>query len=323
MITEDIQVIEGLVEIPLVSIVMATYNRALTIGRAVNSVLGQSYKNIELIIIDDGSTDNTIEILNNYTDPKIRLYRHETNKGVTAAKNSGLNQIKGEWFTILDSDDEATPDAIESLMAVPLYKDKSVTAVSCNCWDTTNKRFSGSILNKDQYVELSLLMSASKEEYWGITKTTLLSNERFNEKLRGMESTLWFKINEKAKRYYIHKALRIYHTEGSDRIMKSKYDFDKEVQIYENLIDELHFLSIKKKYKPLAYNYICKTGLTVMRASGRKDIATRYYQLLDASQKNAIINLTYKYKIVALIMKYFIKVKFFIRPYLNRLLHRQ
>lgn len=204
MVTEDMQIIEGLVEIPLVSIVMATYNRALTIGRAVNSVLGQSYKNIELIIIDDGSTDNTIEILNNYNDPKIRLYRHETNKGVTAAKNSGLDQIKGQWFTILDSDDEATPDAIETLMAVPLKMDKSVTAVSCNCWDTTKKRFSGTTLNKDQYVEMSLLMSAFREEYWGITKTDLLAGERFNEKLRGIESALWYKVNERAKRYYIH-----------------------------------------------------------------------------------------------------------------------
>src|SRR5687768_435385 len=103
-------------EYPLVSIVMATYNRATTIERAIDSVLKQTYPNIELIIVDDGSTDNTLEVLARYKQPSIRVYKHEKNKGVTGAKNSGLDQIKGEWFTILDSDDEIIPEAIEAMM---------------------------------------------------------------------------------------------------------------------------------------------------------------------------------------------------------------
>ena len=64
-------------KLPLVSIVMATYNRAGTIERAVNSVLGQTYPFIELIIVDDGSVDNTLEILGRYSHPSIRIIRHE------------------------------------------------------------------------------------------------------------------------------------------------------------------------------------------------------------------------------------------------------
>ncbi len=81
-------------ELPLVSIVMAAYNRASTIERAVESVRKQTYPNIELIIIDDGSVDNTIEKVQPYLSDNIRLYKHEINRGVTAAKNSGLNQVK-------------------------------------------------------------------------------------------------------------------------------------------------------------------------------------------------------------------------------------
>src|SRR5438034_4668818 len=96
---------EGNAELPLVSIIIPTYNRARTIERAIDSALKQSYPNIEIIVIDDGSTDDTGDVLKKY-DRRIRIYMHETKKGVTSAKNSGLDQIRGKWFTILDSDDE-------------------------------------------------------------------------------------------------------------------------------------------------------------------------------------------------------------------------
>lgn len=319
MSIEDIQIIDDIVDLPLVSIIMATYNRSLTIGRAVNSVINQSYKNIELIIIDDGSTDNTIEILNNYKVQKIKLFRHESNKGVTAAKNSGLNQIKGEWFTILDSDDEITPDAIATMMKLPLVIDKTITAVSCNCWDTSKKAFSGNGIATDQYIDVNILMTVFKGEFWGITKSSLLQGDRFNENLRGIEATLWYKINERAKRFYIHKALRIWHTEGEDRIMKSKYSFRREVDLYTNLIEEKHYLATTKKYIPIDYRNICKNGLITMKASNKKKIADRYYQLIDPGARSMIIKLIYKYKAVAKFIKQYIKYKMVLKPYLSLL----
>lgn len=311
-----------LTENPLVSIITPTYNRANTIERAINSVLNQTYKNIELIIIDDGSTDNTIDIIRKYNSPIIRLYLHEKNKGVTAAKNSGLNQIKGEWFTILDSDDEIVPEAIEKMMKVPLLIDKSVTAITCNCLDTTTNKFSGTGLTDNQYIDINTLMSVLKGEFWGLTKTSLLQGDRFNENLRGFESVVWNKINERAKRYYLHKALRIYHTEGDDRIMKSKYDFKKEVSLYENLIGEEHFFSTAQKYNPDEYYNICKNGIMVMRSSGKKAIAFKYYQLLKPVGMSTLVALTYKYKIVALLMKSYTRIKFNLKPFLLSIFKR-
>jgi glycosyltransferase involved in cell wall biosynthesis len=305
---------------PLVSIITPAYNRANTIERAVNSVLKQTYNNIELIIIDDGSTDNTLEILEKYKSPSIRIFRHEKNRGVTAAKNSGLNLVKGEWFTILDSDDEIVPEAIETMMKVNLLMDHGVTAVTCNCLDTTKNQFSGTGLTEDQYIDVDKLMKVCKGEFWGITKTSLLENDRFNEKLRGFESIVWNKINERANRYYINKALRIYHTEGSDRIMKSKYDFRKEIVLYENLINEDHFLAVTKKYQPAEYYAICKTGLIVLRAAGKNAAASKYYELLKPAGITTIINLSYKYKIFALLMKNYTILKFNIKPYVFSIL---
>lgn len=304
-------------ELPLVSIIMAAYNRAGTLERAVSSVFNQTYPNMELIIVDDGSTDNTREVLARFNNPAIRVVYHEKNKGVTAAKNSGLNEIRGEWFTTLDSDDEMIPEAIETMMNIPLHVDPTVTAVSCNCFDTTTKGFSGKGMTKDQYFDVETLMTVCQGEYWGITKTSLLGKDRFNENLNGFEDTVWYKIDDKANRYYIHKALRIYHTEGDDRVMKTKYNYAREIKLYENLIREEHFLDKTKKYQPDYHYWLCKSGIITMRSSNRKALAEAWYKQLDPAQRGTVINLSHKYKGFSVLMKNLVALKFRVKPYLS------
>jgi glycosyltransferase involved in cell wall biosynthesis len=305
-----------MIEWPLVSIIVPAYNRAATLERTINSILNQSYRNIEVIIVDDGSTDGTAAILEKFSDPSIRVYRHQTNKGASAAKNSGLQQIKGHWFSILDSDDEIDPKAIEVMMNIPLFLDPSVTAITCNCWDTTAKAFSGKGLSQDQYIDVQTIMTICKGEFWGITKTSLLGNDRFSEKIRGFENILWYKINDKAKRYYLHAPLRIYHTEGTDRLMKAKYNFRSEVILYENLIGEDNFLSTMKFYNPREYFLLCRNGVIVMRASNRKNLALRYYELSKQLGRSSILDLSYKYKMFSVVLKNYKAIKSYIKPYL-------
>ena len=308
---------EGNAELPLVSIIIPTYNRARTIERAIDSALKQSYPNIEVIVIDDGSTDDTGDVLKKY-DRRIRIYMHETNKGVTSAKNSGLDQIRGKWFTILDSDDEIEQQAIEAMMKVPLFLDSTVTAVTCNCLDTTTGEYSGKGLKENQYLDIKTLMTVCKGEFWGITKTSLLGTDRFNAKVRGLESILWYKINERAKRYYVHAPLRIYHTEGDDRMMKAKYDFRKEVVLYENLIHEKEFLNQTRTYQPDKYFLLCRNGVIAMMASNRKALALKYYELSKEIARSSIIDLSYKYKIFSQGLRKYRAFKSLIKSYLER-----
>jgi len=90
---------------PLVSVIMATYNKADYIERAVKSVLAQNYKNIELIIVDDGSTDGTKELIQPFLSDQRIYYFQEENKGVSIARNNGVRISKGKYIAILDSDD--------------------------------------------------------------------------------------------------------------------------------------------------------------------------------------------------------------------------
>lgn len=96
-----------------ISVIIPTYNRASVLSRAVESVLAQSYKNWELIIVDDGSTDHTAEILKAYSqNPQIKIIR-TSNQGVSAARNKAIGQAQGLWVAFLDSDDQWLEDKLE------------------------------------------------------------------------------------------------------------------------------------------------------------------------------------------------------------------
>lgn len=95
----------------LVSVIMPTYNRENTIRRAIDSVLCQTYANLELIIVDDGSTDMTLKIIHSYTDERIRFIRQE-HGGANRARNTGIANAKGGYIAFQDSDDEWLPDKL-------------------------------------------------------------------------------------------------------------------------------------------------------------------------------------------------------------------
>ena len=92
-------------ENPLVSVVIATHNREKSIGRAVKSALQQSYSNIEIIVIDDGSTDATKNAIESYLKSGKVHYIYQENQGVVEARNKAINFARGEYIAILDSDD--------------------------------------------------------------------------------------------------------------------------------------------------------------------------------------------------------------------------
>ncbi|MCP3966863.1 MAG: glycosyltransferase family 2 protein [Lentisphaerae bacterium] len=98
---------------PLVTVFIPVYNRQQYIAQAIESILSQSFRDFELIIINDGSTDNTEEVILSFKSPKIRYYRNDQNLGIPATRNKGLNLAKGKYMALLDSDDIALPNRLE------------------------------------------------------------------------------------------------------------------------------------------------------------------------------------------------------------------
>src|SRR5215211_9350661 len=98
-------------EAGLVSVVIPCYNQAHFLGEAIESVLSQSYRNFEILVVDDGSTDNTSEVASRYE--RVRIVRQE-NRGLSGARNRGLREAKGEYVVFLDADDRLLPGALEA-----------------------------------------------------------------------------------------------------------------------------------------------------------------------------------------------------------------
>jgi glycosyltransferase involved in cell wall biosynthesis len=102
---------------PSVTVVIPAFNRAGTIRAAVESVLSQSYADLELLVVDDGSTDGTMSTLAEITDPRLRLLANPGNMGPSAARNTGIQASRGDWVAFQDSDDEWLPDKLAKQMA--------------------------------------------------------------------------------------------------------------------------------------------------------------------------------------------------------------
>lgn len=100
---------------PLVTIIMPAYNAERTISCAINSVLKQDYSNIELIVVNDGSTDNTKSVCSQFSDKRIKVVTQE-NKGLSGARNTGLSNSNGEYVTFVDSDDWIEDNFISQLL---------------------------------------------------------------------------------------------------------------------------------------------------------------------------------------------------------------
>jgi glycosyltransferase involved in cell wall biosynthesis len=125
---------------PLISVYMPSKNRGPMLKRAIDSVLSQDYANFELVVVDDGSTDETPKLLADYQSKydNVRFYRNETSAGVGAARNLAIEKSKGMYITGLDDDDCFYPNRLSSLMAA--YEDKYAFVCSSVIWDFGHRR---------------------------------------------------------------------------------------------------------------------------------------------------------------------------------------
>jgi GT2 family glycosyltransferase len=116
---------------PRVTVFIPVHNRERYIRVAVNSILAQRYEDFELLIVDDGSTDATLEVLARYSDPRIRVVSNDRNRGIPFTRNRGLELARGEYIALLDSDDHAYPHRLGRQVA---YLDRHESIAQVGSW---------------------------------------------------------------------------------------------------------------------------------------------------------------------------------------------
>lgn len=117
-----------------VSVIVPAYNAGKYLGECLDSILSQSYRETEIIVVDDGSTDNTAAVADGYAvaDSRLRIIR-TPNRGVSAARNTGIETATGEWIMFADSDDALLPGAIEALVGTAVAENVEIVSGRTCC----------------------------------------------------------------------------------------------------------------------------------------------------------------------------------------------
>lgn len=237
---------------PKVSVVIPTYNRARLLKRAIQSVLEQTYQDFEIIVVDDGSTDNTEEIVRSFGDGRVRYIRYKENKGEAAARNTGIKAAKGKYIASQDSDDEWLPEKLEKQMKTFQNASPKVGVVYTGFWKLQGDKKiyipSSAIAQKEGNIYNSLL----EINFIG-TPTTLIRKEcfervgMFNEILRDfVDWEMWLRISKHYHFEYIKESLvNVYYGCGN-----VSYNNEASVVAME-FIFKSHFEDIKKNRKLL------------------------------------------------------------------------
>lgn len=182
-------------DLPLVTAIIPTHNRGALLKRAVDSVLAQTYPSIEIIIVDDGSTDDTPSVVEELEVKHPMIYiRHDQSKGAPAARNAGLNRASGRYVAGLDDDDEWLPERIEKLVS---QIDEGVSAVTADDLLVSDRRTirwkKRAIITLDD-----LLLSNAVGNQVLVARDKLLFVGGFDEALEAAQDyDLWIRLAER------------------------------------------------------------------------------------------------------------------------------
>lgn len=207
---------------PRVAIITVTYNRAHKLVRAIRSVLSQEYEDLRLIVVDDGSTDETEAVIAQYRDDKrLTVIRHEHNLGVLAARNTGLDSLREEdvLFGYLDSDDTLVPGAVETMVKALTESGQYYSMVWAASRDSATGRPDGwHSLDRGEITFDDQLGGRVQGDFMQLVRRELIDGLRYLPKAGGGEGHLWTRVLRHAPAVVIPDVVQSTDRSGGDRV---------------------------------------------------------------------------------------------------------
>jgi len=247
---------------PLVSIVIPTYNRPGLVVRAVESALNQTYENIEIIVVDDGSELNLASFEERY--PTVRFLKNDTNRGACFSRNRGLKIANGEYINFLDDDDELFPEKIE-LQIEKFHKSEipNLGMVTCHLLDcrSGNKKVVANKVRGNVYMKMLSGFAVAGTEAMLFKASVFDEIDGFDESLESsQEYDLFIRVSEKFNIDYVDKVLTR-KNRSTDQI---SLNFDKKIQGARVL-----FRKYERSYRGIGYLFWLKMRLKLYGLIGR------------------------------------------------------
>jgi len=253
---------------PLVSVIIPTYNRADIVKRAISSALNQTYQNLEIIVIDNASSDNTVEAVGEFSDRRVKFIQHPINKGPAASRNTGIRNVSGEYVAFLDSDDEWASNKILRQLEVFKKDTSTIGLVFTNGYDQSrNGRFitdgidSGIFFDpaKDKYYPLRRLITTMSS--WMLPAAVVRRVGYFEESMHTWDDGDYLvRVSYEYPLYFLNEDLVTWHATGTHlNVMSVGLVNDKEVFLERNL----QHLLLDKEYLFKFYRALGKDALKV------------------------------------------------------------
>lgn len=263
----------------LVSIVIPTYNRAQLIERAVNSALSQTYTDLEVVIVDDASTDDTRNRIKTLwpADCRIRYLCHDSNRGAQAARNTGLNEARGKYVAFLDSDNEWLPRKLERQMALFSSKNTSPGVVYCGYSKVSP---AGDVLHEYVPGHRGSVYKKTLVDWLTDTSTIIVSKDILEE-IHGFDNTvsshqewdLCIRLAAKCEFDFVPQSLAIYHEHDLPSISK---DHLRDAYGYATIVEKHREAILSECGRRALSEHYLKTGRLFVIAN-RFDLARTYF----------------------------------------------
>lgn len=215
----------------MLSIIIPLYNKELSVKSTIQSVLDQTYQEFEIVVVNDGSTDNSIKVVEQFKDSRIRLI-HQENRGVSAARNKGIKKAKFEWICFLDADDLWFEYHLETLKRMIAYYPKELvfTTSFVRSNETTNKNQDESINIIDNYFKAALKSYVTWTSVICINKKVFNKVGYFNVNLnRGEDLDLWARIGKKYRYVKSNLITAIYRIETGNNLTTGLSEYNKSI----------------------------------------------------------------------------------------------
>ncbi|MGL1904129.1 MAG: glycosyltransferase [Fibrobacterales bacterium] len=253
-----------------ISVIIPTFNRAWSLRRAIDSVRAQSFKDIELIIVDDGSTDETMDMLFPYlSDNRIKAIS-TPNNGVSHARNEGVKHSKGKWITFLDSDDEWKPHKLKEQLEYTVTNHFTISQTK-EIWIRNGTRVNQpKHLRKQEGDIFSISLSNCMISPSSVMMHRKLFDEfcGFNEALPTCEDyDLWIKISSMHKIGLVDKDLMTRYG-GHDDQLSAKYP-NMDIYRCKSIHNLLQNFDLKQQQKENSLE-ILRTKLSILLSGAKK-----------------------------------------------------
>jgi len=242
---------------PKVSIIIPTYNQSQYLEEAIESVLNQTYKNIEIIIVDDGSTDNTSEVVKSF-DNKI-IYIQQKNKGASGARNTGIKKANGQYIAFLDADDMWLKNKLEKQIEF-IQNNPEIGLLGTGCYQMIDM---SKMIHKKIFPAKNEILQKDLIKYNPfIQSSVMIKKDVFNhidlydEKFKESEDyDLWLRIAQKYKVANLEQSLvtKKYYAKGLSKDKDNK-------QLYFALKAKKNSIN-RGQYSKLYYFYILKSWI--------------------------------------------------------------